>query len=84
MVARTYTNETEPQNDYYFMPGTQQNMNTNAGQVVPVYASPEKVKALQQLANMSAESLAILADLSRKPGIEQKLKSKLAFIKMYL
>lgn len=49
-----------------------------------VYCAPEKVKALQQLANMSADSLNMLAELSKKPGIEQKLKSKFHMIKTFL
>jgi hypothetical protein len=35
---------------------------------------PAKARHLQQLAVLSEETLAILADKSRKPGIEDRLK----------
>jgi len=39
---------------------------------------------LKQLATMNDETLQILAELSTRPGVEQKLKEKYGMIKMFL
>lgn len=49
-------------------------------QLCSVTCSPEKAEYLAQLASLSVESLRILAEKSRKPGIEQKLKNFQHFI----
>lgn len=44
----------------------------------------EKVTYITELAKLNVDTLRILADLSKKPGIEKKLKEKLPMIKMFL
>lgn len=41
-------------------------------------------KCLQQIATMSDQTLRILAELSIRPGVEQKLKDKEGMIKLFL
>lgn len=43
-----------------------------------------KEDCLKQLGTMNLDTLRLLAELSLKPGIEQKLKSKLPLIKAFL
>lgn len=45
-----------------------------------VPCSPDKAQYLAQIAKLSTESLRILAEKSRKPGIESKLKTFEHFI----
>jgi hypothetical protein len=45
---------------------------------------PTKAEYLRALARMSSESLAILADLSKKPGIEKKLRENVKMLKLLL
>lgn len=49
-----------------------------------IEVSQDKAAQLQQLAAMSAESLRILADLSKKPGIEKALKENAVMLKLML
>lgn len=48
---------------------------------VTITVDSSKTKQLQTLATLSPDTLTILADLSKMPGIEAKLKSKLSLIK---
>ncbi len=46
--------------------------------------SESKKQSLLQLSTMSEETLAFLAELSVRPGIEIKLKANKTLLKMYL
>lgn len=39
---------------------------------------------LKQLATMSDETLQLLAELSTRPGVQQKLKEKYSMLKLFL
>lgn len=43
-----------------------------------------KAASLLALANLSADTLTQLAELSRKPGLEVKLRKNMALIKTFL
>jgi hypothetical protein len=47
---------------------------------VPVMVESDKKQHLEAIKNLSIETLAILAEKSKKPGIEQKLKQFKNFI----
>jgi len=49
-----------------------------------IQTEPGKADYLRALAKMNPETLAILADLAKKPGIEKKLKDNLKVLKMFL
>lgn len=55
---------------------------TNSCQVIEVDA--QKAEHLKQLACLSMETLSLLAELSRRPGVEAKLKQKAGLIKTFL
>lgn len=44
----------------------------------------DKAKYLEVIGRLSPEALKLLAELAQRPGVEQKLLSKAALIKMYL
>ena len=44
----------------------------------------DKSASLLELAKLSAETLSQLAELSRKPGIEMKLRKNMVLIKTFL
>jgi hypothetical protein len=46
--------------------------------------TPEKLQALQTIEKLSPDTLKIISDLAKKPGIERKLREKIDLIKIYL
>lgn len=52
----------------------QQQTMAQTAQLVHINVPSEKAELLKQISKLSVETLQILADKSKKPGIEQKLK----------
>jgi hypothetical protein len=48
---------------------------------VSIEVDSVKAKHLEQLSRMSPETLELLADLSRKPGVEKKLQANKFILK---
>jgi len=53
-------------------------------ETVKIEVLKSKVDSLKQLSTMSTESLAMLAELSKKPNIEASLKKNFNTIKMFI
>jgi hypothetical protein len=51
---------------------------------VSIRVDASKVDYLNQLSKMNPETLKILSDFSKRPGIETKLKEKQGFLKMFI
>jgi hypothetical protein len=54
------------------------------GQCMAIEVEENKAAALLALSKLSAETLAQLAELSHKPGIELKLRKNMVLIKSFL
>lgn len=53
-------------------------------QLTSIVVPEDRARFLHELAKLDADTLTILADLSRKPGIEMKLKKNVVLIKSFL
>ena len=53
-------------------------------QCMAIEVDKDKAASLVELAKLGADTLKQLAELSRKPGIEMKLRKNMALIKTFL
>jgi hypothetical protein len=61
-----------------------QTKTTNEQGLTKIVVPTEKANFLFELSRMSVGTLSLLAELSKKPGIEEKLKAKASILKYML